>query len=84
MALYVFVLAYTTPNTTIWITAIILLSMVIGFKLGPSPFFIVNCSWVYFRFDKFGIWLPIVSYLIALTILGLQLAAAKILTPSNE
>ena len=84
MALYVFVLTYTSPNTTTWITIIILLSMVIGFKLGPSPFFIVNCSWIYFRFDKFGIWLPIISYLIALTIFGLQMAADRILTPSNE
>lgn len=83
-ALFVLLLTYTSPNTTIWITVIILLSLVIGFKFGPSPFFLVNCSWIYFRFDKFSIWLPIVSYLIALTILGLQMAADKILTSSNE
>jgi hypothetical protein len=83
-ALFVLLLTYTSPNTTIWISVIILVSLVIGFKLGPSPFFIVNCSWIYFRFDKFTIWLPIISYVIALTILGLQTAANKILTPSNE
>ena len=83
-ALFVLLLTYTSPNTTIFIAVIILLSLVIGFKLGPSPFFIVNCSWIYFRFGKLGIWLPIIAYLIALTILGLQLAANKILTPSNE
>jgi hypothetical protein len=83
-ALFVLLLTYTSPNTSILIAVVIILSLVIGFKLGPSPFFIVNCSWIYFRFDKFGFWLPVVSYLIALTILGLQLAADKILTPSNE
>ncbi len=83
-ALFVLLLTYTSPNTTILIYVIVLASLVIGFKLGPSPFLLVNCSWIYFRFDKFGAWLPIVSYLIALTILGLQLAANKILTPSNE
>lgn len=83
-ALFVLLLTYTSPNTTIFITVIILLSLVIGFKLGPSPFFLVNCSWIFFRFDKFGIWLPIFAYLIALIILGLKLAADKILTPSNE
>ena len=61
-ALFVLLLTYTSPNTTIFIAVIILLSLVIGFKLGPSPFFIVNCSWIYFRFDKFTIWLPIISY----------------------
>jgi len=83
-ALFVFLLTYTSPNTTIFISVIILLSLVIGFKLGPSPFFLVNCSWIYFRFDKFGMWLPIIAYLMALTIFGLQLAANRILTPSNE
>lgn len=83
-AMYVLVLTYTSPNTTVLIAVIIVLSLAIGFKLGPSPFFIVNCSWIYFRFDKFGIWLPIFSYLIGLTIFGLQMAANKILTPSNE
>ncbi len=83
-ALFVLLLTYTSPNTTIFTSVIILLSLVIAFKLGPSPFFLVNCSWIYFRFDKCGIWLIVVSYLIALTILGLQLAADKILTPSNE
>jgi hypothetical protein len=83
-ALFVLLLAYTSPNTTIWISVIILLSLVIGFKLGPSHFFLVNCSWIYFRFDKIGMWLPIIAYLMALTIFGLQLAADKILTASNE
>jgi len=83
-ALFVLLLTYTSQNTTIFTSVIILLSLVIAFKLGPSPFFLVNCSWIYFRFDKLGIWLIVVSYLLALTILGLQLAADKILTPSNE
>ena len=83
-ALFVLLLTYTSQNTSIFTSVIILLSLVIAFKLGPSPLFLVNCSWIYFRFDKFGMWLPIVSYLIALTILGLQMAADKILTPSNE
>lgn len=83
-ALFVLLFTYKSPNTTIFIAVIILLTLVIGFKFGPSTFFIVNCSWIYFRFDKFGMWLPIVAYVIGLTILGLQMAAAKILTPSNE
>jgi hypothetical protein len=83
-ALFVLLLTYTSPNTTIFASVIILLSLVIGFKLGPSPFFIVNCSWIYFRFDKVGLWLPIISYLLALTVLGLQMAANKILTPGND
>ena len=83
-ALFVLLLTYTSQNTTIFISVIIFLSLVIAFKLGPSPFFLVNCSWIYFRFDKCGIWLIVISYLIALTILGLQLAADKILAPSNE
>jgi hypothetical protein len=83
-ALFVLILTYTSPNTTIFMSAIILASLVIAFKLGPSPLFLVNCSWIYFRFDKCGIWLIVVSYLIAITILGLQLAADRILTPSNE
>ena len=83
-ALFVLMLTYTSPNTTMWITVIILVSLVIGFKLGPSPFLLVNCSWIYFRFDKFGMWLPIISYVLALTIFGLQWAANRILTPSNE
>ena len=83
-ALFVLLLTYTSPNTTVWISVIILLSLFVGFKLGPSPFFLVNCSWIYFRFDKIGMWLPIIAYLMALTIFGLQLAANKILTPSNE
>jgi hypothetical protein len=83
-ALFVLILTYTSQNTTIFISVIILLSLVIAFKLGPSPFFLVNCSWIYFRFDKLGVWLIVVSSLITLTILGLQLAADKILTPSNE
>ena len=83
-ALFVLLLTFTSQNTSIITTVIILLSLVISFKLGPSPFFLVNCSWIYFRFDKCGIWLIVVSYLLALTILGLQLAADKILSPSNE
>jgi hypothetical protein len=83
-ALFVLLLTYTGQNTTILTSVIILLSLVIAFKLGPSPFFMVNCSWIYFRFDRCGIWLIVVSSLIALTILGLQLAADKILAPSNE
>ena len=83
-ALFVLMLTYTSPNTTIFISAIIILSLVISFKLGPSPFFLVNVSWIYFRFDKFGIWLPIIACVIALTIFGLQMAADKVLTPSNE
>jgi hypothetical protein len=83
-ALFVLMLTYKSPNTTIFIAVIIILSLVIGFKLGPSTFFIVNCSWIYFRFDKFGMWLPIIAYALGLTILGLQMAADKILTPSNE
>lgn len=82
--LFVLLLTYTSQNTTIFTSVIILLSLVIAFKFGPSPLFLVNCSWIYFRFDKLGIWLIVVSSLIALTILGLQLAADKILTPSNE
>ena len=83
-ALFVLLLTFTSQNTTIFTSVIILLSLVVSFKLGPSPFFLVNCSWIYFWFDKCGIWLIVVSYLLALTILGLQLAADKILTPSNE
>jgi hypothetical protein len=83
-ALFVLLLTYTSPNTTIWIAVLILGSLVIGFKFGPATFFLVNCSWIYFRFDKCGIWLIVVSYLLAATILGLQVAADKILTPSNE
>ena len=83
-ALFVLLLTFTSQNITIFISAIILLSLVISFKLGPSPFFLVNCSWIYFRFDKCGIWLIVISYLLAAAILGLQLAADKILTPSNE
>ncbi len=83
-ALFVLVLAYISPDTTTWISVIILLSLVIDFKLGPSPFFLINCSWIYFRFHKFGMWLPIVAYLIALTILGLQMAADKVLTSKND
>jgi hypothetical protein len=83
-ALFVLLLTYNSPNTTIFIAVVILMTLVIGFKLGPSPFFIVNCSWIYFRFDKFGIWLPIISYIMALTILGLQTAANRILIPKNE
>jgi hypothetical protein len=83
-ALFVLILTYTSQNTTIFISVIIFLSLVIAFKLGPSPFFLVNCSWIYFRFDKCGMWLIVASYLLALTILGLQLAADKILAPSNE
>ena len=83
-ALFVLLLTFTSQNTTIFTSGIILLSLGIAFKLGPSPFFLVNCSWIYFRFDKCGIWLIVVSYLLALTIFGLQLAADKILTPSNE
>jgi hypothetical protein len=83
-ALFVLILTFTSQNTTIFTSGIILLSLVISFKLGPSPFFLVNCSWIYFRFDKCGIWLIVVSYLLVIIILGLQLAAEKILTPSNE
>jgi hypothetical protein len=83
-ALFVLILTFISPNTTIFISVIILSSLVIAFKLGPSPFFLVNCSWIYFRFDKCGIWLIVVSYLLALTILGLQLAADKILATGNE
>jgi hypothetical protein len=83
-ALLVLVMAYNSPDTTTMLAVIILLSMVVGFKLGPSPFFLVNCSWLYFRFDKFGLWLPILSYSMVLIILALQLAAKKSLTPSNE
>jgi hypothetical protein len=83
-ALFVLILTYTSQNTTIFTSVIILLSLVISFKLGPSPFFLVNCSWIYFWFDKCGIWLIVISYLLAATILGLQLAADKILAPSNE
>lgn len=83
-ALFVLMFTYKSPNTTIFIAVIILLSLVIGFKFGPSTFFIVNCSWIYFRFDKFGMWLPIVAYVLGLTILGLQMAAEKILAPNND
>jgi len=83
-ALFVLLLTYTSPNTTVFSAVIILVSLVVGFKLGPSPFFLVNCSWIYFRFDKFGAWLPIAAYLIALTIFGLQWAAKKTLTTSND
>jgi hypothetical protein len=83
-ALFVLLLTFTSQNTTIFTSVIILSSLVIAFKLGPSPFFLVNCSWIYFRFDKCGIWLIVISYLIALTILGLQLAADKILATGNE
>ncbi len=83
-ALFVLMFTYKSPTTTIMIAAIILVTMVIGFKLGPSTFFIVNCSWIYFRFGKFGMWLPIVAYAIGLTILLLQMAADKILTPGND
>jgi len=83
-ALFVLLLTFTSQNTTIFTSVIILLSLVISFKLGPSPFFLVNCSWIYFKFDKCAIWLIVVSYLLALTILGLQFAADRILTSSNE
>ena len=83
-ALFVLLFTYKSPDTTTFIAVIILLTLVIGFKFGPSTFFIVNCSWIYFRFDKFGMWLPIVAYVIGLTIFGLQMAADKILTTSNE
>ena len=83
-ALFVLILTFTSQNTTIFTSVIILSSLVISFKLGPSPFLLVNCSWIYFRFDKCGIRLIVISYLIALTILGLQLAADKILATSNE
>ncbi len=83
-ALFVLMFTYKSPNTTIFIAVIILLTLVIGFKFGPSTFLIVNCSWIYFRFGKFGMWLPIVAYAIGLTILLLQMAADKILTPDND
>jgi hypothetical protein len=83
-ALFVLLLTFTSQNTSIITSVIILLSLVISFKLGPSPFFLVNCSWIYFRFDKCGIWLIVVSYLLAIAILGLQLAADKILAPGND
>jgi hypothetical protein len=83
-ALFVLMLTYKSPNTTIFMAVVILVTLVIGFKFGPSTFFIVNCSWIYFRFGKFGMWLPIVAYAIGLTILLLQMAADKILTPSKE
>ncbi len=82
-ALFVVVLAYTSPETTTLIFVIILLSLIIGFKLGPSPFFVVNCSWMYFRFGKFGLWLPIAAAAIALTILGLQLIAKQVSASSH-
>lgn len=84
MALFVLLLTYTSPNTTILIAVIILASLVIGFKLGPAVFFLVNCSWIYFRFDKVGIWLPIICYTIVAITLALQLAANRVLTSSNE
>jgi len=83
-ALFVLLLTYTSPNTTTLIAVVIIVSLVVGFKLGPSVFFIVNCSWIYFRFDKFGAWLPIFAYLIALIIFGLQWAAKKTLISSSE
>ncbi len=83
-ALFVLMFTYKSPNTTVFIAVVILVTMVVGFKFGPSTFFIVNCSWIYFRFDKFGMWLPIVAYVLGLTILGLQMAAEKILTANND
>jgi len=82
-ALFLLLLTYTTPGSTIWTWFIIFFSLLVGFKLGPSPFFIVNCSWIYFRFDKLGLWLPIVAYLIGLTIWGLETAADKFLSPGE-
>ncbi len=77
--LWVIWMTYTSPNTTYWFSFIVLLSLVIAFKLGPAPLFAVTCSWIYFYFGKIGIWLPIISYLIAIIMLVLQLVARKIL-----
>jgi len=83
-AMFVLLLAYNDPHSHSWVAGIIILSMIIAFKLGPSPFFVLNCTWIYFRFGKFGLWLPIISYLMALTIYALQYAAQKTLTSSHE
>lgn len=82
-SLWVLWITYTNQNTSYWISFIVLLSIVIGFKFGMAPLLAVSCSWIYFYYDKIGLWLPIISYIIAITMLILQLAAQKIFKSQN-
>jgi hypothetical protein len=78
-SLWVLWMTYTSPRNTFWFSFIVLLSVVIGFKFGMAPLFAVSCSWTFFYFDRFGISLPIIAYIIAIIMLVLQLAANRII-----
>jgi hypothetical protein len=78
-SIWVLWVTYTSSNTTFWFSFLVLLSLVIALKLGFAPLFAAACSWIYFYFGKSGLWLPIISYIIAIIMLVLQLAARKTL-----
>jgi hypothetical protein len=83
-SLWLLWVTYTSPNNTLWFSFIVLLSIVIGFKFGMAPLFAVSCSWIFFYFDRYGIWLPIIAYIIAIAMLILQLAAEKIIKSAKH
>ena len=83
ISLWVLWLTYTKANGSYWFSFIVLLSIVVGFKFGMAPLLGVTCSWVYFYYGKIGLWLPIISYIIAIAMLILQLAAEKIIKSQN-
>lgn len=71
------------PNITYFLSFIvllsILLSLIIGLRLGLKSLFAVNCSWLHFQFAKNGLWLAIISYVIALINLVVTLVMRKII-----
>ncbi len=53
------------------ILSFLLLSFV--YKFGPAPLFAISASLLHFKFAVVGFWLPVVSYVLAGFMLGLQL-----------
>jgi hypothetical protein len=77
-SLWVLWMTYTSGNISYWFSFIVLLSIVIAFKFGMAPLLAVACSWIYY-YDNIGLWLPIISYVMAIAMLILQLGAEKII-----
>jgi len=62
-SLWTIYLFFANEGILLGIISIILLSMI--FKFGVAPMFAISASILSFYFDKVGIWLPIVSYIMA-------------------
>ncbi len=73
---------YGAAGTAYTVLALLLLAAVLRF--GASPLFALSASILYFHFDSAGLWLPVISYLMAGVAFSNDLRSYRARQPSSE